>query len=156
VFSQKHRHAVAPDHSRAESHTARSVETGDVRRICTLVFLSPLRYQSPMPRESIDKLASALAEVVPAGLRSVGDDLEKNFKAVLKAGLEKMDLVSREEFEVQEAVLARTREILESMEARLADLETLASAAPAAKKRKKTSGKTAKKKVSKKKSAAKQ
>lgn len=102
-----------------------------------------------MAKESIDKLAQALAEVVPQGLRSVGDDLEKNFQAVLKAGLRKMDLVTREEFEIQEAVLARTREILESMESRLADLETLAGPTKKAS-RKKPAKKKAKKKASKK------
>lgn len=107
-----------------------------------------------MAKDSIDKLASALAEVVPEGIKSVGDDLEKNFRAVLKASLRKMDLVTREEFEVQEAVLARTREILESMEARLADLETLASKPRKTTRKKAAAKKPAKKKKSAKKKAA--
>jgi len=79
-----------------------------------------------MTIDSIDKLARALAEAVPQGLRSVGDDLEKNFRTVLKSGFSKLDLVTREEFEVQEAVLQKTRQNLDAMEARLADLEPTA------------------------------
>lgn len=76
-----------------------------------------------MAKDSIEKLATALARAVPQGLRSVGDDLEKNFSSVLRSGLNKLDLVTREEFEVQEAVLARTRANLDAMEARLTALE---------------------------------
>jgi len=60
---------------------------------------------------------------VPEGLRSVREDLENNFRSVLKASLSRLDLVTREEFEVQEAVLVRTREKLEALEARLEELE---------------------------------
>ena len=77
-----------------------------------------------MANESIDKLARRLAETLPQGLRSVRDDLEKNFRSVLQTGLGKFDLVTREEFEVQEAVLVRTREKLEALEARLATIES--------------------------------
>ena len=76
-----------------------------------------------MTEQSIEGLAKKLAEAVPEGLRSVGDDLEKNFRSVLRASFARLDLVTREEFEVQEAVLARTREKLEALEARLAELE---------------------------------
>ena len=88
-----------------------------------LVFSPVLRYQRGMTEQSIEGLAKKLAEAVPEGLRSVGDDLEKNFRSVLRASLARLDLVTREEFEVQEAVLARTREKLEALEARLAELE---------------------------------
>jgi len=77
-----------------------------------------------MANKSIDRLAKTLADTVPQGLRSVRDDLEKNFQSALKSGLGKLDLVTREEFEVQEAVLARTREKLEALESRLAKMET--------------------------------
>ena len=111
-----------------------------------LVFYSRLRYQAPMANESINKLAKNLAETLPQGLRSVRDDLEKNFRSVLDTGLARLDLVTREQFEVQEAVLARTREKLEVLEARLAKME---SGPPKAKKKKtakKASKKSAKKK----------
>jgi BMFP domain-containing protein YqiC len=76
-----------------------------------------------MTDESIDNLAKTLAESIPEGLRSVREDLENNFRSILRASLSKLDLVTREEFEVQEAVLARTREKLEALEAELEVLE---------------------------------
>jgi len=50
-------------------------------------------------------------------------DLEDNFKAVLQSGLARLDLVTRQEFDVQAGVLRRTREKLEALEARLAEFE---------------------------------
>ena len=75
------------------------------------------------PRFNLDELARQLAQSVPQNLRILGEDLERNFRALLKSGLERMELVSREEFDVQRAVLERTREKLEAIEARLAELE---------------------------------
>ena len=72
-----------------------------------------------MTNESIENLAEKLAAAVPEGLRSMREDLEHNFRAVLRSSLSKLDLVTREEFEVQEAMLARTREKLEALEAKL-------------------------------------
>lgn len=76
-----------------------------------------------MADESIENLAKKLAESMPEGLRAVREDIENNFRSVLRASLSKLDLVTREEFEVQEAVLARTREKLEMLEARLEEFE---------------------------------
>lgn len=76
-----------------------------------------------MSDESIENLARKLAESVPGGLRAIGEDLENNFRSILRASLAKLDLVTREEFEVQAAVLARTREKLEALETNLAALE---------------------------------
>ncbi len=76
-----------------------------------------------MNKDAIENLAEKLAEAVPQGLRSMRDDLEANFRGVLQSGISKLDLVTREEFEVQQAVLARTREKLEHLEAQLDDLE---------------------------------
>lgn len=75
-----------------------------------------------MNTESIENIARRLAESVPEGLRSVRDDLEQNFRSVLQASLSKLDLVTREEFEVQQAVLAKTRAKLEELEAKLDEL----------------------------------
>ena len=75
------------------------------------------------PRFNLDELARQLAQSVPQNLKILGEDLERNFKALLKTGLDRMDLVTREEFDVQRAVLERTREKLETLEARLAELE---------------------------------
>ncbi|HEX2493255.1 MAG TPA: accessory factor UbiK family protein [Steroidobacter sp.] len=71
----------------------------------------------------IDDLAKRLSAAVPPGVAALRRDLEDNFKAVLQAGLAKLDLVSRQEFDVQAAVLQRTREKLEALERRLAALE---------------------------------
>ena len=76
-----------------------------------------------MSDNSIESLARKLAESIPEGLRSVRADLEANFRGVLRTGLGKLDLVTREEFEVQEAVLARTREKLQRLEAKLEEIE---------------------------------
>ena len=76
-----------------------------------------------MNDNSFEDLVKKLAEAVPQGLRSMRRDLEENFRSVLQTGLGKLDLVTREEFEVQEAVLARTREKLEAPEERLKDYE---------------------------------
>src|ERR1700732_159734 len=72
----------------------------------------------------LDELARRLAESVPESVRAFGRDLEGNFKAVLQAQLSKLDLVSRQEFDVQAALLARTQAMLTALEARLKELET--------------------------------
>ena len=71
----------------------------------------------------LDELARKLADSVPGNIKSMGEDMERNFKSMLQSALARMDLVTREEFDVQLAVLARTREKLEALEARLAALE---------------------------------
>ena len=70
----------------------------------------------------LDELARRLSSLVPPGLREGREELQQNFKAVLQAGLGKLDLVTREDFEVQRAVLARTRERLEALERDLSGL----------------------------------
>ncbi|MDC7806800.1 accessory factor UbiK family protein [Luteimonas sp BLCC-B24] len=72
---------------------------------------------------NIDELARRLSGLVPAGLRESREELQENFKAVLQSGLSKLDLVTREEFDVQRAVLLRTREKLEALEALVQQLE---------------------------------
>jgi len=76
-----------------------------------------------MNSEGLDDLARRLAAAVPPSLRNFGRDLESNFKAVLQAQLAKLDLVSRNEFDVQAALLARTQAALAAMETRLKDIE---------------------------------
>jgi BMFP domain-containing protein YqiC len=71
----------------------------------------------------LDDLARRLADAVPESVRNMGRDLEGNFKAVLQAQLGKLDLVSRQEFDVQAAVLARTQATLVTLEARVKELE---------------------------------
>ena len=79
----------------------------------------------------LDELARRLSSLVPPGLREGREELQQNFKSVLQAGLGKLDLVTREEFEVQRAVLARTREKLEALERDLAALGGETPATPA-------------------------
>jgi ubiquinone biosynthesis accessory factor UbiK len=92
-------------------------------RFMWLAFSNPVRYLTGMKDDSIENLARKLAESIPEGLRSMRQDLEANFRSVLRSGISKLDLVTREEFEVQEAVLARTREKLERLEAKLEEIE---------------------------------
>ena len=74
----------------------------------------------------LDDLARRLGSLLPAGLHESRAELQENFKTVLQAGLSKLDLVTREEFEIQQAVLQKTREKLAELEARLAVLENSA------------------------------
>ena len=78
--------------------------------------------------DQIDELARRLSALVPPGLRGdsakeLRTELQQNFRAVLQAGLGRLDLVTREEFEVQRAVLLRTREKLEQLERSVGELE---------------------------------
>ncbi len=73
--------------------------------------------------KSLDDIASRLAGAIPPGLSSLKDDLEKSFHAILQGALSKLDLVTREEFEVQKMVLAKTRSKLEDLEKRVAEME---------------------------------
>ncbi len=67
-----------------------------------------------------DKISAAVSNVLPSQLSS---DVQKNMRAALQSALERLDLVTREELEVQEAVLARTREKLQELEKKVAALE---------------------------------
>ena len=73
--------------------------------------------------KKIDEIASRLADSMPPGLDAIRTDLEKNIRAALQGVLNNMDLVTREEFEVQKAVLAKTRQKLETLEQQLQTLE---------------------------------
>lgn len=76
-----------------------------------------------MDRIPLDELARRLLESLPAGARSLPRDLEVNFRAVLRANLARLDLVTRDEFDAQARVLERTRAKLEALEAQVAALE---------------------------------
>jgi ubiquinone biosynthesis accessory factor UbiK len=77
--------------------------------------------------KAIDDIANRLAGAVPPGLGNLKGDLEKNFHAILQGALSKLDLVSREEFEIQKAVLAKTRSKLEDLEKRVAAMDQTAN-----------------------------
>lgn len=76
---------------------------------------------------SVNEIAKRLLETLPAALRGAQADLENNFRIVLRNTLGKLDLVTRNEFDVQTKVLERTRARLTVLEARLAELEQAAS-----------------------------
>ena len=85
------------------------------------------------PRK-FDDLARRIQAGLPPGLDEVREDVVRNVRAVIAAGIARMDLVEREEFDVQSAVLARTREKLETLERRVRRLEEqLDEPAPASK-----------------------
>ncbi len=75
---------------------------------------------------ALDELARRIGQAIEA---SPAKDIEKNVKALLQGGLQRMDLVPRAEFDIQAQVLARTREKLEALEARVAELEARAPSA---------------------------
>ena len=90
-----------------------------------------------MNKDSIDQLAKKLAESLPQGVRTMRDELENNFRSILGSGLARLDLVTREEFEIQEAVLARTRAKLDALDERLQSMEAAPASAAIKKPRKK-------------------
>lgn len=71
----------------------------------------------------LDDIAKKLANLVPEGARELQRDVEKNFRSVLQNAFSKLDLVTREEFDVQQKVLQRTRTKLEELEKQVAALE---------------------------------
>ena len=76
-----------------------------------------------MDRQEIDRIALRLVSLVPPGLAQAQQDLRTNFHDVLTQGLRRLELVTREEFEVQSQLLARTRAKVDELERRVAELE---------------------------------
>ena len=93
--------------------------------LCRLDATTSLGYGEVMmdPR-FIDDLAQRLRDAIPPGMERFRKDLEQNFRAVLQGAFAKLDMVTREEFDVQRAVLQRTREKLERLEKELEKLGT--------------------------------
>ena len=69
----------------------------------------------------LDELVGKLGQVLPAGAVELKEDFEKNAKAAVQSTLAKMDLVTREEFDIQAALLQRTREKLDRLEKLIED-----------------------------------
>jgi ubiquinone biosynthesis accessory factor UbiK len=91
-------------------------------------------FKSSMPYRSITMLNTKLLDDLSARLSAAANsspakDIEKNMRALLAQGFARLDLVTREEFDVQTQVLARTREKLAELEARVAELEEMHKAA---------------------------
>ncbi|MFP4132109.1 MAG: accessory factor UbiK family protein [Thiohalospira sp.] len=74
-------------------------------------------------RDFIQDLSRRLAAALPDSARTLRDDAERNLRGVLDTAFERMELVTREEFDAQAEVLARTRAKLEELERRVAELE---------------------------------
>jgi BMFP domain-containing protein YqiC len=71
----------------------------------------------------IDDIARRLLAALPEGIQTMRRDIESNFRAVLQSSLGRLDLTTREEFEVQSKVLERTRARIEQLEQRIVTLE---------------------------------
>jgi len=80
-------------------------------------------FENRLDPKKLDELTRGVLNKLPAGFQVMQQDMEKNLRASLQSVLAKMELVSRDEFEVQSAVLQRSREKLEALEARVAELE---------------------------------
>ena len=74
-------------------------------------------------KNTFDDLAKKITGLLPSSVLQLQQDLESNVKALLQSSLSKMNLVTREEFDVQEALLQRTREKLDKLEKLLQELE---------------------------------
>lgn len=75
----------------------------------------------------LDELVDKLGQVLPAGAVELKTDFEKNARAAVQGGLAKMDLVTREEFDIQATLLQRTREKLDRLEKVVEEWESKAS-----------------------------
>ncbi|GKV82793.1 hypothetical protein PEC106664_35670 [Pectobacterium carotovorum subsp. carotovorum] len=73
--------------------------------------------------KKIEQIARQVHESMPKGIRELGDDVEKKIRQVLQAQLTRLDLVNREEFDIQTQVLLRTREKIARLEQRMTELE---------------------------------
>ena len=80
--------------------------------------------------QSIDELARRLAALVPPGLQQAREDMTATFRSALQSGLRDLDLVTREEFDVQRCVLLRTREKIEELEQQILSIERALGGVP--------------------------
>ena len=76
-----------------------------------------------MITKKVEQILSEVSKIIPDDLQNIRQDIENNLRASLTASLAKMDLVTREEFDVQTALLQRTRAQLERLEEKLAAME---------------------------------
>lgn len=73
--------------------------------------------------KTLDEIAAKISDLMPESAKHLQEDAQKTFKAGVQSSLQRLDLVTREEFDVQSAVLKRTREKLEALEQRVSELE---------------------------------
>jgi BMFP domain-containing protein YqiC len=110
------RQAMVGSDGSAVAHSGQSWVAAVIRRT---------RENAMLNSKTLDDLAARIGKAFEG---SPAKDIEKNVKAMLQSGLAKLDVVTRQEFDVQKEVLARTREKVEALETRVAELE--ASKAP--------------------------
>ena len=73
--------------------------------------------------ETLEQLTKRISSLIPGDVKHMQDDIESNIRSLLQSTLTKMNLVTREEFDVQSAVLQRTREKLEQLEKQVDQLQ---------------------------------
>ena len=73
--------------------------------------------------KKLDEIAKQVSDALPEGLKNVGGEIDKKIRNILEAQIQKLNVVSREEFEIQTKVLMKTREKLEEMEKKITELE---------------------------------
>lgn len=97
-----------------------------VRTCRELARPPPIQYRNAMLNpKTLDDLARRLADAMPSGVKELQLDVERNLRAQLQSGLARLDLVTREEFDIQAKVLARSRAKVDELEKRVAELEAL-------------------------------
>ncbi len=72
---------------------------------------------------TLEDLTKRISDLLPNNVKHMQDDVESNVRSLLQSALGKMNLVTREEFDVQSAVLQRTREKLEQLEKQVTELQ---------------------------------
>ncbi len=104
-----------------------SAECADSVRLKWLCILRSDEFEAFYMKETwnIDRMARQLAALVPPGLADAREDLGGHFRDVLMQGLRRLNLVTREEFDVQLQLLARTRLKVDVLEKRVAELEAV-------------------------------
>ena len=74
--------------------------------------------------DTLEELSKRISSIIPGDVKHMQEDIESNVRSLLQNSLTKMNLVTREEFDVQSAVLQRTREKLEQLEKQIEQLKT--------------------------------
>jgi BMFP domain-containing protein YqiC len=110
----------------ARQHRLGALFWGCTRCICAKSGQTNRKGEAMEPFR-IDEIARRLFESVPPAFRTMQQDLEANFRSVLRSSLSKLDVVTREEFDTQMKVLERTRSKLEALEKKVAELEAQAA-----------------------------
>lgn len=77
----------------------------------------------PLDPRLLDELSKNISSLIPNDFKVIKDDFEKNVRLAIQSGFSRLDLVAREEFDVQTAVLEKTRAKLDALESKVAQLE---------------------------------